>query len=280
MRKYVIGIVIGVLFTSAVVVLAGDLEPPFPPVATSSYTLEDIYYRLDAGIAGTQSSWSEPLAGPGSTGHTLDQVMALAPAVDDTDGAAAADVASGKTFWGLTSGAWGLQTGTASGGGGAGVPKTGQTTGYRAGDDGDLQKGVDWPSPRFTDNGNGTVTDNLTGLIWLKNADCWGSINWNTAIDNSNALASGSCGLTDGSVAGDWRLPNLRELYSLVDFSQVYPALPSGHPFTSVQSSSAYWSSTTAANGSSDAWYVNLIIGLVDIAGKTYTNYVWPVRGE
>ena len=54
------------------------------------------------------------------------------------------------------------------------LPKTGQTTSYAAGDDGALQKGVAWPNPRFTDNGNGTVTDNLTGLIWLKNANCFG----------------------------------------------------------------------------------------------------------
>ncbi|MBF0552391.1 MAG: hypothetical protein HQK60_17905, partial [Deltaproteobacteria bacterium] len=40
------------------------------------------------------------------------------------------------------------------------LPKTGQTTAYNWTDDGDLQKGVAWPSPRFTDNGNGTITDN------------------------------------------------------------------------------------------------------------------------
>ena len=53
--------------------------------------------------------------------------------------------------------------------------KTGQTVSYALGDDGDLQKGVMWPVPRFTDNGSGTVTDNLTGLIWLKDANCFGS---------------------------------------------------------------------------------------------------------
>ncbi len=51
-----------------------------------------------------------------------------------------------------------------------GVPRTGQTISYAAGDDGDLQKEVAWPKPRFTDLGDGTVTDNLTGLIWTKNA--------------------------------------------------------------------------------------------------------------
>ena len=62
------------------------------------------------------------------------------------------------------------------------VPKTGQVTCYDAGgnvincagtgQDGELQKGVELPTPRFTDKGNGTVKDNLTGLTWLKNANC------------------------------------------------------------------------------------------------------------
>jgi hypothetical protein len=52
----------------------------------------------------------------------------------------------------------------------AGVPKTGQTTSYALGDDGDLQMGIAWPEPRFTDNEDGTVTDNLNGLMWTKDA--------------------------------------------------------------------------------------------------------------
>ncbi len=76
------------------------------------------------------------------------------------------------------------------------------------GDDGDLGKGIAWPRPRFTDNGNGTVTDNLTGLIWLKNANCFGLRAWNDAVSDCNGLNSGECGLSDDSNAGDWRLPN------------------------------------------------------------------------
>ncbi|NIO68243.1 MAG: DUF1566 domain-containing protein, partial [Anaerolineae bacterium] len=57
---------------------------------------------------------------------------------------------------------------------------------------------------------------------------------------------SGECGLGDGSSEGDWRLPNVRELQSLIDYGRQTPALPSGHPFTGVQSS-LYWSSTTHA---------------------------------
>jgi hypothetical protein len=81
----------------------------------------------------------------------------------------------------------------------ADLPKTGQTTSYSTGDDGDLERGVAWPSPRFTDNGNGTVKDNLTGLIWLKDANCFSRRTWAQALSDANSLANGSCGLTDGS---------------------------------------------------------------------------------
>src|SRR5210317_2432615 len=73
------------------------------------------------------------------------------------------------------------------------VEKTGQTTSFRTHDDGDLKKGVAWPDPRFTDNDNGTVTDNLTGLIWLKKANCFGQLDWQGALSSSNNLADGDC---------------------------------------------------------------------------------------
>ena len=95
------------------------------------------------------------------------------------------------------------------------VVRTGQTVTFSIGDDGDLEKGAAWPSPRFTDNSNGTVTDNLTGLVWLKNANCFGSRTWATALSDANALNSGECSLSDDSSAGDWWLPNVRELQSL-----------------------------------------------------------------
>lgn len=68
------------------------------------------------------------------------------------------------------------------------LPKTGQTTSYATGDDGDLQLGVAWPSPRFTDNGDGTVTDNLTGLMWAENANLDGVKTWADALSYVNAL--------------------------------------------------------------------------------------------
>ena len=264
-------------------VLAGNIDSSAAPGSTSSYTLADLYNRLNAGTAGSQSTFTEPTSGPGGTMNDLNTIMAAAPALDAVNGAVAADVASSKTFWGLTSGAWGLQTGTGSiATYDAVVPKTGQTASYATGDDGDLEKGVAWPDPRFSDNTDGTVTDNLTGLIWLKNANCWGTQNWANALSNSNGLANGSCGLTDGSSAGDWRLPNVREMQSLVHYGVYSPAVPNtagtgkwteGDPFTGVQSSS-YWSSTTRAYDTSDAWYVYLRYGGVYDVSKAYSYYV------
>jgi len=158
------------------------------------------------------------------------------------------------------------------------VAKTGQTTLYDFGDDGDLEKGVEWPNPRFNDSGNGTVVDNLTGLTWLKDANCFGTRKWNDALSDSNGLSSGSCGLTDGSSAGDWRLPQIKELQSLIDFGNIAPALPFGHSFTNVQTF-YYWSSTTSGS-TGNAWYVYMYNGgMGDDFIKLIEHYVWPVRG-
>jgi len=74
------------------------------------------------------------------------------------------------------------------------TPKTGQTFSYYARDDGALQPGVAWPSTRFTNTGDGTVTDNLTGLVWLKNPGCYTAQSWNAALGSANTLADGICG--------------------------------------------------------------------------------------
>jgi len=158
------------------------------------------------------------------------------------------------------------------------VPKTGQTFSYWAGDDGAYQAGVS-VDPRFKDNGDGTVTDNLTGLIWLQDANCFGTLNWTGAISAANTLSDGSCGLSDGSVAGDWRMPNVRELQSLSDYGQVMPALPPGHPFSGVVVSAglAYWSSTFNIYPPGGTWGVGFNYGW---AAFLYSpGALWPVRG-
>lgn len=87
----------------------------------------------------------------------------------------------------------------------------------------------------------------------------------------------------------DWRLPNVKELQSLIDFGYNGPALcntgnsgkwTSGDPFTGVQLYS-YWSSTTRSGNTVNAWNVNMDGGGVNnIAKSTLVNvHVWPVRG-
>jgi hypothetical protein len=150
------------------------------------------------------------------------------------------------------------------------------------GQDGDIRAGVERPSPRFTDNMDGTITDNLAGLIWLRDANCLGGTRtWQQSLDFANTLSAGKCGLNDGSNAGDWRLPNARELMSLVDYGNSDPALPPGHPFMNFQSSfgSNYWSSTTFAIIPDVAWIVGFLNGGVDVIGKTNGFFVTAVRG-
>ncbi|MBI5741792.1 MAG: DUF1566 domain-containing protein, partial [Nitrospirae bacterium] len=161
------------------------------------------------------------------------------------------------------------------------VWRTGQTisldTNTPPADDGALQTGVAWPSPRFTDNLNGTVTDNLTGLVWLRNADCFGTQAWSTALGSANALANGACGLTDGSTAGQWRLPNREELYSLIDFSTWGPSFPAVHPFINLQAC-GYWTSTTEADWTANAWGISFLDSDVNMGNKEDLKDVWPVR--
>lgn len=170
------------------------------------------------------------------------------------------------------------------------VPQTGQTTCWGTdgvvvdcstdglGQDGDVRAGVVPPDPRFTDNGDGTITDNLTGLIWLKNANCFGQRNWEQALADANALADPQCGLSDGSVPGDWYLPNRKELRSLLDAENFDPALPTGHPFINV-TNGFYWSSTTAAFSPRSAWNVDFGAGSSAGAGKGSARFVTAVRG-
>jgi hypothetical protein len=169
------------------------------------------------------------------------------------------------------------------------LPRTGQTISYAGGDDYATRKGVAWPSTRFTDNQNGTVTDHLTGLIWLKNAGCFIPSDWSTALTAASQLAGGACGLTDGSTAGQWRMPNINELESLVDVSQANPAVSGGSHFTNINLTDAYWSSTTYAAGPANAMAIRFTDGRwingadagdgsFNNAKTTSTNSLWAVK--
>jgi hypothetical protein len=157
------------------------------------------------------------------------------------------------------------------------VAKTGQTISFRTGDDGDLQKGVASPDPRFTDNGDRTVTDNLTGLMWAKNPGVNGTMNWDAAIDFANNFGLGGegCG---SSLYTDWRLPNRSELESLMDLGN-YPSFPSVFPFINYLLSEYYWSSTTPPpNHTVDHGWCLHLGGYWCTHLKTHTYGVWPVR--
>jgi len=255
MRQIVFPLVfflIGIVSSAA---YAGDMEPGAVPGSTSSHTLEDIYNRLNDGTAGSPSTFSDPSVGPDTaTGHTLDQVMEKAPKKDDTDGAEIGDVKAGKKFWGLNaaSGEWGVQTGTAS-------------------------------APRWSDNGDGTVTDTTTGLIWLKDANRIGRDFWEQALEKVSILEADGSALTDGSVEGDWRLPTLNELKGLASGTDAVSA-SAMQAFTEVERNSQYWTSTSYSGDLADAWIVDMDEGDAYRRDKTssdpiYGNYrVWPVR--
>ena len=98
------------------------------------------------------------------------------------------------------------------------------------------------PPPDFTKTGN-IVTDNSTGLQWQDDT-LGASMNWQAAIDYCEALS------LDGF--NDWRLPNLKELTSIVDDSTSSPAIES----TFQNTTSYYWSSTTYLGNVSRAWTV------------------------
>ena len=176
----------------------------------------------------------------------------------------------------------------------ANVWKTGQTNQYETGDDGDMQRGVGSPAVRFTDNNDGTATDNLTGLVWLKDANCMasqypgfdkdtassspgqGTVTFQHALDFVAGINSGTY---PNCAAGktDWRLPNRKEIYSLIDFSRSNPALPSGHPF--LNAGLLYYWSCTSFWDTREAWYQDMGHGELLPDFKDQENFVWPIRG-
>ncbi len=168
------------------------------------------------------------------------------------------------------------------------LPKSGQTTSYATGDDGDIQAGITWPIPRYTDQGNEAVIDNLTGLLWAKDANIMsgrdpafdvdgtagdGEVVFQRALDYITKLNSETY-----LGYNDWRLPNKKELMSLIDFDRFDPVLTLYHPFNFIQSSN-YWTSTTYIGIPTQAWTVSFYNGMIWYSGKTAAQgYVWPVR--
>ena len=229
---------VALVFLALTASAGNPVGPGTQPDSTYSYTLEDIYNRLNDGTAGSQSTFTEPSSGPGTgTMHTLNDIMALASANADPP---CFDNAN-----------------------------------------------------RYVDCGNGTVTDTVTGLTWLKNANCFGKLSYAHANDAAAGLKDGDCSLTDNSRPGDWRLPTEGEWEATVE--QARDDLSCGSPmltdipgtgcyaagskaFTDVKPDN-YWSSTAFENAPGAAQNMNLSSGTGSVNGKTATHYVWPVRG-
>ena len=103
---------------------------------------------------------------------------------------------------------------------------------------------------RFFDMQNGTVYDANLNILWLQNVNCIARSYWASAMSASGALHSGQCSLSDGSVAGDWSLPNISQLTDI--------AANRTSIFYNVQSSSTYWSSTDWINYSGNAYAIGM----------------------
>jgi hypothetical protein len=168
------------------------------------------------------------------------------------------------------------------------VAKTGQTTSTAAGDDGQLQAGMAWPSPRFMAGGD-CITDNLTGLMWAKSANLPGEpLSWEDALAFVEELNGTLCGQTG------WRLPNRKEMRSLANYGTTFDSWLTGQGFTNIQSGygewtpgswwvARYWTSTTILGG---GWGVPVMADAVgSYAGELNYDlkydrlqFVWPVR--
>jgi len=119
-----------------------------------------------------------------------------------------------------------------------------------------------------------TVYDQRTGLGWAKmDALAWDPLSWTDALDFIRRMNAGSA-----HGHADWRLPNVRELESLIDVRRHTPALSGGHPFSQIPQ--GCWSSTTSVYEPRYAWVVYLQDGAVGVGYKKSAEFhVWAVRG-
>lgn len=150
---------------------------------------------------------------------------------------------------------------------------------------------------RYVDCGNGTVRDTVTGLFWLKQANCLSYTDWVSANAAAIGLHNGQCNLTDDSQPGDWRLPTIEEwIATITPAIALGCALPSltntdgsgcfstgPQPFTGIDDdkypddSFYYWSELDAGKSS---WYVVLVYGFVGNTNQSHLYGAWPVRGS
>jgi hypothetical protein len=127
---------------------------------------------------------------------------------------------------------------------------------------------------RFVLEGEG-VLDTATQLVWRRDADpARRRLSWPEALAQAAALAR-----ADPQDGGGWRLPNIRELESLVDLAADSPALPPGHPFVNLPD--VCWSSTTSVYEPRYAWALYTRDGMVGVGFKAQSSFsLWLVRDK
>ena len=144
---------------------------------------------------------------------------------------------------------------------------------------------------RFTDCGNGTVADGVTGLVYLKDASCLGFAEWVPAVEAVDGLGHGQCSLADGSRPGDWRMPTKEEWEDLIrpicgtnpkivgnGNTAGVPDCYSGKPWATNLVSDSYWTSTTNEDDTDNAWRARLVDADLQARLKGQLNYIWAVR--
>jgi Protein of unknown function (DUF1566) len=148
---------------------------------------------------------------------------------------------------------------------------------------------------RYVDCGNGTVTDTVTGLIWLKPLGCVPQgVDWAAANQAAALLKAGDCGplLTDKSSPGDWRLPTRAEWEAMIArawalgcstllTNDAGTACSGAH---SLSGSGLFWSSSADELTPSNAWNVvltpsSIVVDPFFLNAKSDELNVWPVRG-
>jgi hypothetical protein len=261
--------------------------------------------------SGASCSFQTPTGNESGSCQTVESQFACVPAT----GGAVTDTPSGVS-------------GTVIGEAGSVLPDTGQTTCYDTAGaaencpaSGSAAYGQDAQyagrAPSYTDNGDGTVTDNVTGLMWQQDPDMNGDGKIN--VSDMRSFADARTGAATYRLAGyaDWRLPTIKELYSLIDFSGSsgtaqpnsssvpsdavpyidtdyfrfsYGDLDAGLRYIDAQ----YWSSTeyvgttmagvTSASGDATAFGVNFADGRIKGYGTAYRQvndmrFVRYVRG-
>jgi hypothetical protein len=148
--------------------------------------------------------------------------------------------------------------------------------------------GVDGPTLRYTDNGDGTITDDNTRLMWEKKVaggDVDTCLTELHGVDSectwAQAIGEWIAAINTANLGGhnDWRLPNAKELQSLVDYSKPFPGPTVASSFPGVTNADDYWSSTTLAGNSVFVRTVNFGDGGVNGDIKSLKNHVRAVRG-